>query len=328
MTSSARFAALAVLLCLFGCGAQYESDRGADTQYAPNNQPSPANQEKTAVPPTTTVPVATDTTSVSEEAPTAPDGSPGTPPPAPVERQIIRSGQIWLRVPSLDTAEKALARIATTNGGYTANSSRMRESGNTLSGTTEIRFPSAKFDQVVASVHALGEVLTESITSADVTAEYIDLNARLKTQQELEARLLKLLNDRTGKLADVIEVEAKLAEIRNQIESVQGRLRYLRSQVSLSTLTVNMVEPGAAGSSQTETFGGRIARAIERGIDGLIDTLGGFITIGIALIPFIAIGIGVYYAAIRPWRRRRKERQAAEAHPAIPKAKGNTGEPS
>lgn len=305
MNSGARSLALVALLCLFGCGKGYDRDYQTNEAGAPSGTTAPK-----AAPPTT----------VTDTAGSTPAGEGGdAPAPAPIQRQIIRSGEVRLRVQSLDSAERRLAQIVAANGGYTANSSRTREIGNTLSGTTELRFPSSKFDQVLSNVRALGEVLGESITSADVTQEYIDLNARLKTQQELEARLLKLLNERTGKLTDIIEIEEKLAAVRNEIEGVQGRLRYLQNQVSLSTLSVTMVEPGAAGTSDTETFGGKIEEAFEQGIDALIDTLGAFIIVVLALLPLIAIAIILYYFLLRPWLRRRKERRAAKDPNPTPK---------
>lgn len=249
-----------------------------------------------------------------KQAPEAPgEGGSGTPTssplPEPVQRKIIRNGQITINVESVDSADTRLARIAATNNGYISNTSRFRSSGNAITGTTELRIPSERFDAVLAAIKGLGELEAESITTSDVTAEFIDLSARLKTQQELETRLLALLQERGAKLADIIEVESKLAQVRTEIESIQGRLRFMQQQVSYSTLAITMVEPGAVGVGSTETFGGRMERAFRMGIDGLVDVIGVLITAVLALLPLLAFGVGLYFLVLRPWFRRRRAKR-------------------
>ena len=238
------------------------------------------------------------------------DGSPTAVPSGGTtyDRQIIRTGEIALQVESLDSADRALVRLVAASGGFIAGSSRQGHEGRILTGTTELRVPSARFDGLVDAVRRLGKVESENITASDVTEEYIDLEARLKGQQQLEARVLKLLEERPGKLADVVEIEQKLAEIRAQIESIQGRLRYLSSRVQFSSLTVRMTEPGGVTPSTTETFGGRIAAAFHDGIDGLVSLLAGLITVLLALLPIIALAAVVWIIV----RKRLRRRKAAE----------------
>jgi len=281
---------------------------GADREYAPQ-QAKDGGVTQSAPPPAPPPP------------PPSPNGSPSSgggslpspvPTPDPTERQIIRSGEISLRIASLDSAERAVTTIATANNGYLSNSSRERSTGNAMIGTAQLRIPADKFQSVLGAVRRLGEVESERISANDVTEEYVDINARLKTQQELEARILNLLNERSGKLSDIIEIEGKLADVRREIEGIQGRLRYLQGQISYSTLTVTMVEPGAVGTSQTETFTGRIGRAFSQGVDGLVVVLGGLITFIIAMLPLAALVV-VAYLLIRPlWRRRALNRAAAK----------------
>jgi hypothetical protein len=297
---------LFLIIAVTGCGRSEESPSGNAKSAPPAHDAYGPAIAQNAPPPPPQAP-----------SPAGSPGNGGAPPATPplsaaqsADRQLIRNGEITIRVASLDSAERAVGAIATANGGYTSNSSRERASGNALSGSTQIRVPAAKFDLALAGVRKLGEVERESVSSSDVTEEYVDLNARLKTQQELEARLLDLLNGRSGKLSDIIEIEGKLADVRREIESIQGRLRLLEGQVSYSTLTVAMFEPGAVGTSDTETFAGRMKRALDAGVDGLIDVLGGLITVVLALIPVAAIII-LLWLLLRPALRRRRARKAA-----------------
>ncbi len=209
MIKRALFLLLPALV--IGCGA----DRASDREYAPQQAKDGDIAQSTPPPPPPTPPLG---------SPSSGGASPPSPTPAPAERQIIRSGEISLRITSLDSTERAVTTIATANNGYISNSGRERSTGNAMIGTTQLRVPADKFQSVLGAVRKLGEVESERISANDVTEEYVDMNARLKTQQELETRILNLLNERSGKLADIIEIEGKLADVRREIEGIQGRL--------------------------------------------------------------------------------------------------------
>ncbi len=298
-----------VLIALAGCGGYQDKESGdVPAQALGDNAAPPQEAPKTggSAPP-------------SPAADTAGRSAPG----APAERKLIRNGQMEIRVESVDSAEAALARIAGANSGYIANSGRSRFSGNALRATAQLRFPSSRFDAVLASARALGKVESESVSTADVTAEYIDLTARLSTQKELETRLLELLEKRGAALADIIEIESKLAQVRNEIETMQGRLRYLEHQVAYSTLEISLMEPGTLGTNSTETFGGKIAEAFSDGWQGLVEVMAGLITVLMALLPVGALFAILYFLLFRPWSRRRRERRAAATPPVKPG--GTTG---
>lgn len=291
-----------VLIALAGCGGYQDKESGDVPAQAPGEKSTPP-----------------------QEAPQTGGSTPPSPPAdtaagatVPAERKLIRNGQIEIRVESVDSAEAALARIAGANNGYISNSSRSRFSGNALRATAQLRFPAPRFDAVLASVRTLGTVESESVSTSDVTAEYIDITARLSTQKELEARLLELLEKRGGALADIIEIESKLAAVRSEIETMQGRLRYLEHQVAYSTLEISLVEPGALGTNSTETFGGKMGEAFSDGLRGLVEVMAGLITIVLALLPVVALAAALYFLVIRPWSRRRRERRAATPPPAKP----------
>ncbi len=75
-----------------------------------------------------------------------------------------------------------------------------------------------------------------------MTEQYIDLTARLKNKRRLEERILKLLEDQTAEIKDVIEVESQLGRVREEIEVLEGRLRYLTDQIDLTTVTITVRE--------------------------------------------------------------------------------------
>ncbi len=317
------------ILGITGCGSS--NKESAPEAAMMMTQPSTAPQQKQtggAIPPVlydqqTPTQATPPPAPQSPDAPKTPDGPAGggsNPPttPAAIQRQIIRNGELTLRIGSLDTAERVLQTIAAANCGYIANSSRSVASGTSRSGTVEIRVPASRFDTTLAAIRRAGEVEYESVTSNDVTEEYVDLGARLKAQQELEARLLKLVAEHSGKLADLIEVEGKLAEVRGVIEGIQGRLRVLGDQVAYSHFTITVVEPGAVGNSP-RTVGGRLQAAWDNGLEGMIGIVATGLTLLIALLPVLLVA-AVGYPFVRRYSRRQRERRQARANAAAPTA--------
>jgi hypothetical protein len=89
----------------------------------------------------------------------------------------------------------------------------------------------------------VGRLEFVNVSAQDVGEEYVDLTARAVNARRLEERLLDILGTRTGKLQDVLSVERELARVREEIERIDGRLRYLKTRASLSTLSVALHEP-------------------------------------------------------------------------------------
>ncbi len=132
------------------------------------------------------------------------------------KRMIIRSGTMSMEVDSYDETEGKIKDIVRNFGGYLTNSNSKLNPEGKKQGSITIRVPSEKFDGMIADLSKIGKVMNQNITGNDVTEEYMDADARLKTQRELESRLLKLLEEKTARLTDVVEVEQKLANVREQ----------------------------------------------------------------------------------------------------------------
>ena len=174
-------------------------------------------------------------------APPQAPGQPGTAVPAPP--MLIRTGQASLEVDSLEPAIARIQATATRLGGYVANTMIQTGKGELRSAHLELRVPAARFDDAVNAVRPLGKVESFNVGTQDVGEEYVDVAARMANAERLEQRLVTLLATRTGKLEDVLAVERELARVREEIERYEGRLRYLRTQTSFSTLGINIHEP-------------------------------------------------------------------------------------
>ena len=158
-------------------------------------------------------------------------------------RMLIRTGRVRARVDSLEPAVAMVRRIATEAGGYVANSAQTTTE-QLRSAIIEIKVPAGRFDRLFEGLRAVGKVESATVAAEDVGEEYTDVAARMANARRLEARLLDLLATRTGRLQDVLEVERELARVREQIERYAGRMQYLRQHVAVSSIVVELHEPG------------------------------------------------------------------------------------
>jgi hypothetical protein len=210
-----------------------------------------------------------------------------------------------MEVDKFDDTEGRIKQIANSFNGYVTNSNAILNVSGKKQGTITIRVASDKFDALVGEISKAGKVMNQNITGQDVTEEYMDADARLKTQRELESRLLKLLAEKTASLTSIVEVEQKLAGVRENIERTEGRMKFLKDQASYSTLSVSVYEPSLL---QTSTGGGffyELGESVKKGLKGFTNVLSGIITAVIALSPILAILGLVGYLVVRYIKKRK-----------------------
>ena len=167
----------------------------------------------------------------------------GRPGADPFSRMIVRTGNASLEVDSLEIGLGALRRLAGSVGGYVANTSIQGGREQVRQATLEVKVPADRFDDLTGGLEPLGRLEFVNVTAEDVGEEFVDLTARAANARRLEERLIDLLGTRTGRLQDVLAVERELARVREEIERMDGRLRYLKTRASLSTLSISLHEP-------------------------------------------------------------------------------------
>ena len=161
----------------------------------------------------------------------------------PTDRLIVRTGQASIEVDSLELAMAELRSIARKAGGFVADASVQSGRTQLRQATLQLKVPSIRFDELTEGLQPSGRLEYVNVGAEDVSEEFVDLTARAANGHRLEERLVELLRTRTGKLQDVLSVERELARVREEIERIDGRLRYLKTRASLSTLSVAMHEP-------------------------------------------------------------------------------------
>lgn len=153
-----------------------------------------------------------------------------------LNRLIIKTGFLSLVVKDVPQGVAKIQEFAKSKGGFVVSSNISKD---TLSPTAEvtIRIPSEVFDGGVQEVKSMGEVKSERVNGQDVTEEYVDLDARLKNLRLTESQFVTIMQ-KAQKIEDILAVQRELTQIRGEIESLQGRMKYLTESAKMSTLTV------------------------------------------------------------------------------------------
>lgn len=216
-------------------------------------------------------------------------------------QMLIRTGDASVEVDSLEIGVAAVQSLISRVGGHVGNTGYSGGRGQMREASLQLRIPAERFEEVQAGLGDIGTVEYFNVSVQDVGEEYVDMSARLENGRRLEQRLVQLLATRTGKLEDVLAVERELARVRETIETTEGRLRYLRNRVALSTLTVRLHEPapiiGGSGG------GGMLLESFRSAWRNFVRFVAGFIASAGVWIPMVVIGAGVV-SGVRWWRRR------------------------
>ena len=149
-----------------------------------------------------------------------------------------------------------------------------------------IRIPSNQFDNFISSIeNDVNNFVEKRIEVIDVTEEYIDVSARMKTKKELELHYYDLLKQ-TKNVTEILQVEEQLNIVRSEIESAEGRLKYLKDKVNMSTIHLSFYETTSAPVG----FFGQIGKSFVAGWKGMLYFILGLITAWpIVLIVLITI---------------------------------------
>jgi hypothetical protein len=170
---------------------------------------------------------------VSEKAQTA-QGAAGP--------MIARTVSLVILVKNVAEARGALDAILAGHHGYAAQLTISTPEAGARSFQSSLRVPAPELQAALEAMRALGRVQTETQSGEEVTQQHADLVARLQNARETEARLRQILNERTGKMKDVLDVEEKISETRGEIEQMDAQQKALEHRVDFATVELTLTE--------------------------------------------------------------------------------------
>ena len=237
---------------------------------------------------------------------------------APVERKLIRNVSMHLETREFDALTKSISDAVTFFGGYMEQSD---VSGNSLYWSDErssrcsnltARIPENKLDAFLTEVSGQGNVTYKNESVQDVTLQYTDITSRKKTLQMEQDRLWELL-EKAESIDAVIALEARLSEVRYQLESIESQLRTLDNQIVYSTVYLSIQEVQVLTSTDPDTISVRIQKGLSRSFNTLKISSVDFLVWFISSLPILAVfAVLVFIAVIilkKPLKRRKTRKQ-------------------
>jgi hypothetical protein len=157
-------------------------------------------------------------------------------------KQLIQTADIKFQVEDLTKSTTQIEELISKHGAFVSKSS-METSYNNTENRMSIRVSPAKFRQLINELAAHSIYMNyKNISSEDVTAEYVDIETRLKTKREVEARYIDILKNKAKTVDDVLNAENEIRVIHEEIEAKVGRLNYLKDQVAYSTINLEFYQ--------------------------------------------------------------------------------------
>jgi len=246
--------------------------------------------------------------SAAQAAVAAPAGSSAAAPfaakdqkPAQGARMIVSEAKLSIRNAHPEAEADAIGRFVAEVGGYVVSREADRSDATVTNVQMTIRVPAPKFESALAELRRHGTVLAESATGNDVTEEFTDTEAQLKSKRRLEERLLHIV-DGSGSVKDMLEVETELARVRTDIERLEGHTRLLANQAAFATIQAAFVSPAQPIVRNGESVSSRFANAF-RTAGGVFVAVAIGVIVGLGALGPVGLPAGALYLL---WRRRRR----------------------
>ena len=224
----------------------------------------------------------------------------------PQGRMVITTASLSVRVKDVDAAFARAVQLAEGGGGYVQSSTQSVEGGDRADLT--LRVPPEGFLPLITALAALGTLESKSIGGEDVTQEYYDLDAELQNKMEVRARLFQLL-DRAAKVSDAIQVEEQLERVGADVNRIKGRMKYLKTMVGLSTVTLSLYSEARASAEEFINWN-LVGHGFVVAARVLVQALFFILQALVVLIPLGAIGGGVAWGIVVFVRAQRKKKRS------------------
>lgn len=225
--------------------------------------------------------------------------------PAANGPMIIRTAELQITTETFDKTRSAVEEILKRHQGYVGELTVSTPTGSARSLTGTLRVPANQLEAALADLKGLGRTENESQGGQEVTAQYVDLEARLANSKHTEQRLTEMLRDRTGKLSDVLAVEMEISRVRGQIEQMEAERKTMKNQVDLATITITVneaykAELKAVPPSTGVQFRNAAVEGYRSLVDGIIAVLLWLLSAGPTLLLWAAI---LFFPAKIAWKR-------------------------
>ncbi len=212
------------------------------------------------------------------------------------ERKLVKEGTIAFETDDLAETGKHIKEVIKQYEAYIASENEYKYIERQTR-TLTVRVEARRFDAFINDItQGIERFDTKDIRTRDITEEFVDIQARLKTKKELEQRYLVLLQ-KANKVSEILEIEQQIGKLREDIESTEGRLRFLDNQSSYSTLSISYYK----SIPQRVAFGREFVQGFSAGWQHFVWFILGLVNTW----PFIVLVV-LFVFFLRHWWKRRK----------------------
>lgn len=230
------------------------------------------------------------------------------------ERKLVRTASVTLRTTAYDADAAQVKALVSELGGYVESLYEYGdvESGRTRTLSLSLRVPQEKLDAFLGGVEGIGRVTDRSESTTDMTVQYADNAARLKTLYDKMARLNELMAQ-AGDVSDLVEIENAIADTQYQIDSYETSQRRIDRRVDMSEVGLTLIEETPAQSAVNEdvSLGERLRAALNASIRWLGQFLRNMVVFLVMILP-VAIPVAVVALGIWLFVRRRRNKPSKE----------------
>ena len=225
------------------------------------------------------------------------------------EQKVIKTGSLTMTVDEADKTADKISEIADDKNGFVQSSNISTNSADAQSATVVIKVPANDFERTVRAIKELAKsVEKEYVTGQDVTEQYVDLQAQLKNYRAEEAQYVKIMEQATT-VEDTLKVADKLARVRGNIESVEGKIKYLENQTDFSTITVYLSEEVSVSVPTKEW---KPWTNVKTAFQAWVKTLQKLVDVSVWLVIFLGPLVVLVWILVALIRRRLKKKKQAE----------------
>ena len=233
-----------------------------------------------------------------------PQDVPAQPPAA--KRDVVKTASMTVVVASpSDAADQATGIVDDVRGRVDSRTDDAGSNGGRASTTVTLRVPTAELDETMRKLKELGTVERAEVTVEDVTAQRVDLDARITALQTSVDRLLAIVRDARDPDA-LIKAEDALSERQAELDSLRAQREALGDRIDYSTVNVSFVADAIGGPAPKEYRG--FTGSVQHGFDILVSVVGNLVLLFGLMLPWlvvVAVAGAIGFGIVRLVRSRR-----------------------
>ncbi len=216
------------------------------------------------------------------------------------QKKIIKDGDFTVKTEQINISKKGIDHLLKKLSAY-YETEDLHNSEEAISYNLKIRIPSVNFEKLVSTLESgKDEIERKNIQARDVTEEYVDIESRLSNKRDYLKRYKELLS-RAQTVKDMLAVEEIIRNLQEEIESKEGRLKYLSDQVAFSTLNIHLYQQKEPTDKSENSFLAKTKTSFKHGWTSIVD----FMLWGIGIWPYLIIATAIFFITRRMIKNRK-----------------------